>query len=570
MTESITTSDAWQTIRWPQVQRSVYRLQQRIYRASQQGDTRTVQSLQRLLTTSWSARLLAVRKVTQENLGKKTAGIDGVHSLAPSERLALATDLKLDGKSAPVRRVLIPKPGKSEYRQLGIPTMRERAKQALAKLALEPQWEAQFEPNSYGFRPGRSPHDAIGQVFLCISQNPKWVLDADIAACFDRIAHIPLLAQLSGSHPSIARQCKAWLEAGVLEAGKLQRTYRGTPQGGVISPLLANIALHGLETTIKTAIRGAHVIRFADDFVVLHPERSAILRAQTLIRQWLAERGLELRAEKTQITHTLNGGTDYPTGFDFLGCHVRQYRTPRRRMNPSQRPYKTLIKPSAKAVKRLVETLRTVVKRHREASQSALIAALNPVIRGWANYHRANVASRTFAYLDSVLYWQLKRWAKRRHPNKSQQWVKHRYWHSVGNRNWVFGVKQDKQLRQTLARFSDVSIKRHIKVRGDRSWYDGDWRYWAARRGCHPMTGRREAQLLYRQKGRCPICRTVFDLHEVLEEDHVLPRSQGGHDRYDNLQLLHRVCHHSKTEWDRQGVCPVRPWRGDSGRRGAV
>lgn len=173
MTESITTSDAWQTIRWPQVQRSVYRLQQRIYRASQQGDTRTVQSLQRLLTTSWSARLLAVRKVTQENLGKKTAGIDGVHSLAPAERLALATDLKLDGKSAPVRRVLIPKPGKSEYRQLGIPTMRERAKQALAKLALEPQWEAQFEPNSYGFRPGRSPHDAIGQVFLCISQNPK-------------------------------------------------------------------------------------------------------------------------------------------------------------------------------------------------------------------------------------------------------------------------------------------------------------------------------------------------------------------------------------------------------------
>lgn len=479
MTESVLQiSDSWKTINWPQVQRTVFRLQQRIYRASQRGDTRTVQSLQRLLLKSWSAKVLAVRRVTQENQGKKTAGVDGIHSLKPPERIQLAIHLNLDKESDPVRRVLIPKPGKSEYRKLGIPTIRDRAKQALAKLALEPQWEAQFEPNSYGFRPGRSPQDALEQVHRCISQRPKWTLDADIAACFDRIAHPPLVNQLTHSHPSIKRQCQAWLTAGVLVDNQIQVTEQGTPQGGIASPLLANIALHGLETLVTTAIKGAHLVRFADDFVVFHPDRKAILYAKTLIAQWLQERGLELKEEKTRITHTLDGGTEYPTGFDFLGCHVRQYRTPRRRMNKTQRPYKTLIKPSKKAVKRLIQTLSEIVKRHQGCSQEALIKALNPVIIGWANYHRPNVASQIFAYLDSVLYWQLRRWARRRHPNKSRQWVRHRYWHTIGRRNWVFGVMQAGKMTAKLAKFSDMSIQRHIKVRGHKSWYDGDWIYW--------------------------------------------------------------------------------------------
>ena len=564
MTESVNQiSDAWITVNWPQVQRTVFRLQQRIYRASQRGDNRTVQSLQRLLIKSWSARLLAVRRVTQENKGKKTAGVDGIASLKAPERIELAKNLTLNGKADPVRRVLIPKPGKSEYRKLGIPTIQDRAKQALAKFALEPQWEAIFEPNSYGFRPGRSPQDAVTQVHLCVCQSPKWVLDADISACFDRISHDPLVAQLFWSHPSIARQCKSWLKAGVLEDNQIQATERGTPQGGIASPLLANIALHGLEKVVKKAIKGVHLVRFADDFVVIHPDREAIFKAQALIRQWLAGKGLELREDKTRITHTFNGGPEYSTGFDFLGCHVRQYRTPRRRMNKSQRPYKTLIKPSKKAIKQLVIRLSDIVKRHRGLSQGALIAALNPVIVGWANYHRSNAASRTFAYLDSVLHWQLRRWAKRRHPNKSRQWAKTRYWHSVGSRNWVFGVKQSGKIIRKLAKFSDVSIQRHVKVKGDKSWYDGDWTYWAARRGYHPMISIREATLLKRQKGRCPICRMVFDLHDSIEQDHILPRARGGRDVYDNLQLVHRSCHHLKTRWDGQGYCPIRPWRGE-------
>lgn len=571
MTESVLQiSDSWETTRWPQIQREVFRLQQRIYRASQQGDTRKVRSLQRLLLKSWSAKRLAVRRVTQENQGKKTAGIDGIHSLPSPERLKLADNLRLDGNADPVRRVLIPKPGKSEYRKLGIPTMRDRAKQALAKLALEPQWEARFEPNSYGFRPGRSPHDAMYQVYLCVSQRPKWVLDADIAACFDRISHVPLIHQLRESHPSIARQCRSWLKAGVVADHQLQATDRGTPQGGVISPLLANIALHGLETTVKAAIKGAHLIRFADDFVVLHPDREAIFKAKEVVRQWLADRGLELSEDKTRITHTLDGATEYPTGFDFLGANVRQYPTPRRRMNKSQRPYKTLIKPSKTAVKRLAQKLGGVVHQHREASQERLIKALNPIIVGWANYHRSNVASRTFAYLDSVLYWQLRRWARRRHPNKSRQWVRYRYWHSIGRRNWVFGVMQSDKMTVRLARFSDVSIRRHIKVRGNKSWYDGDWTYWATRRGHHPTTNVREAALLKQQRGRCPICRSVFDVHDAIDQDHVWPKAKGGRDGYQNLQLVHRSCHHRKTRWDNQGWCPIRPWGWGKGRRGAV
>ena len=563
-------SDSWETTRWPQIQRDVFRLQQRIYRASQQGDTRKVRSLQRLLLKSWSAKRLAVRRVTQENQGKKTAGIDGVHSLPASERLTLAENLKLDGDADPVRRVLIPKPGKSEYRKLGIPTMRERAKQALAKLALEPQWEARFEPNSYGFRPGRSPHDAIYQVFLCVSQRPKWVLDADIAACFDRISHSPLVKQLGDSHASIARQCRSWLKAGVVADHQFQATDEGTPQGGVISPLLANIALHGLETTVKAAIKGAHLIRFADDFVVLHPDRAAIIQAKEVVCQWLAARGLELSEKKTRIAHTLDGVTENPTGFDFLGVNVRQYPTPRRRMNKSQRPYKLLIKPSKTAVKRLVQKLNDVVHQHQGASQERLIKALNPIIVGWANYHRPNVASRTFAYLDSVLYWQLRRWARRRHPNKGRQWVRHRYWHSIGRRNWVFGVMQSDKMTVKLARFSDVSIRRHIKVRGNKSWYDNDWTYWATRRGHHPTTSVREAALLKQQRGRCPICRSVFDVHDAIDQDHIWPTAKGGRDGYQNLQLVHRSCHHRKTRWDNQGCCPVRPWGWEKGRRGAV
>ncbi|MGI2909658.1 reverse transcriptase N-terminal domain-containing protein, partial [Tolypothrix sp. VBCCA 56010] len=240
----------WHKINWRKLERNVYKLQKRIYRASQRGDVKAFRKLQKTLMKSWSARALSVRRVTQDNQGKKTAGVDGQKSLTPKQRLDLIGLLKLGSKVSPTRRVWIPKPGTEEKRPLGIPTMKDRALQALVKLALEPEWEARFEPNSYGFRPGRSCHDAVEAIYKAIRLKPKYVLDADIAKCFDRIDHEALLRKLN-TFPTIRRQIRAWLKAGVMDGKQLFPTSEGTPQGGVISPLLANIALHGMEERIK-------------------------------------------------------------------------------------------------------------------------------------------------------------------------------------------------------------------------------------------------------------------------------------------------------------------------------
>lgn len=254
----------WNTIPWAKVQRWVFKLQKRIYQASCRGDTKTVHQLQRLLMTSWYACLLAVRRVTQDNQGKKTAGVDGVKNLTQSQRLILAQKLHaapLNPKTRPVRRVWIPKPGSTEKRPLGIPVMEQRARQALAKLALEPEWEAKFEPNSYGFRPGRSAHDAIEAIFKCIRSQAKYILDADIAKCFDRIDHKALLAKLQ-TFPRLRRVIGAWLKAGILDGDKLFPSNEGVPQGGVVSPLLMNVALTGLETAVAHILKFQNVLRF--------------------------------------------------------------------------------------------------------------------------------------------------------------------------------------------------------------------------------------------------------------------------------------------------------------------
>src|SRR5919199_3234561 len=273
----------WHSINWRKLERRVYKLQKRIYRASNRGDVKAVRRLQKTLMKSWSARALSVRRVTQDNTGKKTAGVDGGKSLSPAARLKLVNSLKLGSKVSPTKRVWIPKPGTEEKRPLGIPTMKDRALQTLAKLALEPEWEAKFEPNSYGFRPGRSCQDAVRAIFDAIRYKAKYVLDADIAKCFDRIDHEALLNKLNTS-PAIRRQIRAWLKAGVMDNMQYFETSEGTPQGGVISPLLANIALHGMENRIKhyadtLPTRSGHgkrdnrrslsLIRYADDFVIL-------------------------------------------------------------------------------------------------------------------------------------------------------------------------------------------------------------------------------------------------------------------------------------------------------------
>ena len=305
----------WKDLNWRQLEKVTFKLQKRIFQASERGDVKAVRKLQKTLIKSWSAKCIAVRRVTQDNQGKNTAGVDGVKTLTPKHRINLVGKLKLTGKAKPTRRVNIPKPGTTETRPLGIPTINDRALQALVKLALEPEWEAKFEPNSYGFRPGRSCHDAIGAIYLSIRQKAKYVLDADIAKCFDRIDHKALLSKIH-TYPTLNRQLKTWLKAGYCVGNELFPTNEGTPQGGVISPLLANIALHGMEERVKQyaeTLKGQkainrsalNLIRYADDFVIIHEDLNVVKKCQEIIAEWLSDMGLELKPSKTKLTHTL-------------------------------------------------------------------------------------------------------------------------------------------------------------------------------------------------------------------------------------------------------------------------
>lgn len=544
----------WSTLPWKQIQQRVFKLQRRIYRASQRGDVKSVHRLQRLLIKSWYGRLLAVRRVTQDNKGKKTAGIDGVKNLSAAQRLALAQLLSQIPRPRPLRRIWIPKPGKREKRPLSIPVMHDRASQALVKLTLEPEWEAKFEPNVYGFRPGRSCQDAISAIFRTICQRPKYVLEGDIKGCFNNISHRALLEKVKAP-PFIRRLLSAWLKCGVLERG-FQPTERGTPQGGVISPLLALIALHGVESHLKslgTQKHPIHTVFYADDFVVLTPRLSDIQRAKEAVEQWMKSVGLELHPQKTTICHTLHG----EAGFDFLGFNIRQYPAGK---YASKRGYKTLIKPSKESKKRHLARLKEIVTRHKAAPQAAIIAHLNPVIVGWCRYFSSVVSKATFAAMDAQLFWYLLHWAKSRHPNFNTHNSVSRYWQVNKGEGWLFCAKD----QQTLRRHAEIPIRRHIKVRATRSPYDGDWVYWGARLRRYPGLAPIRAKLLKRQNGKCSSC----GLHFTSEDDIELHHLNGHHDNncLNNLALLHRHCHdqaHAARATVTDGIRDKEPsWRG--------
>lgn len=557
MNATATPAYEWKDLPWTAIQRRVFKLQTRIYRAEQRGNVGAVHRLQRLLLHSWSAKCLAVRRVTQDNQGKKAAGVDGVKLLTPQQRRTLVADLSLTKRAQPVRRVWIPKPHTTtEQRPLGIPVMHDRAAQALAKLALEPEWEAKFEPNSYGFRPGRSCHDAIAAIFLDVKQRPKYVLDADIRKCFDRIDHAGLLAKL-GTFPTLRRAVHNWLKAGVLTGEGLFPTEEGVPQGGVISPLLANVALHGMETAVKERLskigKNGWVrpgfVRYADDFVILHPDRSVIEEAQQVVAAWLGDMSLELKPEKTQIVHTLLG--EQP-GFDFLGFTVRQFPVGKYRTGTDSKGkplgFKTLIKPSRANCKEHQRKLGDVVRASRAAPQVRLIATLNPIIRGWSNYYSAVVSAAEFDRQDSLLFLKLRRWAGRHHGQK-QRWRWRQYW----RKGWRFQAKVGENTF-TLRRHRDTAIRRHVKVAGTRSPYDGGLVYWSTRLGRHPELAPQVARLLKRQQGRCALCGLLFTAEDVLERDHIIPKSQGGSSWDENQQLLHRHCHDTKSAHDKGQV----------------
>jgi RNA-directed DNA polymerase len=540
---------AWQGIPWAKVQRHVFRLQKRIYQATQRGDVRTVRKLQNLLTKSWYARLLAVRRVTQENKGKRTAGIDGAKSLKAPARWRLARQLRLDDKATPLRRIWIPKRGTSEKRPLGIPTQADRARQTLVRQALEPQWEAKLSAHFYGFRPGRSCHDAIEAIFHRIKFRPQYVLKVDIAKCFDRIDHSALLAKLQ-STPRIRRQVRAWLRSGIMEADTFTPTTAGTPQGGSVSPLLALIALHGIDEAITQVYPDARVIAYADDCMVLHPDRSVLEHSQHLLTTWLADIGLALNATKTRIRHTLEG--DQP-GMDFLGFHIRQYRVGKHQSGKTSRGallgYKTLIQPAKSNVADHLAELGRIVREAKAWPQAALIQKLNPKIRGWANYYRSGVSKATFSRLDYLMWSKLRHWANRRHPKKTTGWAFHRYWTQRDTR-WVFATPGIPKGLISLTFHNEILIQRHIKVAGHRSPYDGDWVYWSARQGRYPTVNPRLATLLKKQKGRCTKCGLYFQHDDPLEIDHVDGNRKNS--RLINLQVLHGHCHDVKTREQRE------------------
>ncbi len=548
----------WNQLNWRKIQKAVFKMQKRIYRAYASGDVKKGRRLQKTLINSYYNRLLAVRKVTQDNpplsplVGGMKGGVDKVKSLTPKQRLQLANDLKIGDKSQPIKRVWIPKPGKTEKRPLGIPVMRDRAVQALVKAALEPEWEAKFENNSYGFRPGRSAHDTIEAIFNQIRYKSKFVLDADISKCFDRINHQKLLAKIK-TFPKLRKQIRAWLKADICDFTKHERTpnQQGTPQGGVISPLLSNIALHGMENRIKQ-VRGASLIRYADDFVIFHENLEVLKQCQKIICEWLTQFDLELKPSKTRVVHTLNELDNNKPGFDFLGFNIRQYKVGKYqsgKCNGKLLGFKTIIKPSDESFKKHYNKISETIKRFNAAPQTKLIKELNPIIRGWCNYFKTVCSKEIFKNVYRLTHLRLRTWADRRHPNKGKYWVSNKYWKTVGDDNWVFAT-QYKRNDYELIKHTQTAIKRHTKVKGSSSPFDGDTLYWGKRMSKHPELKTQVAKLLKKQDGKCIWCNLPFGEGEIIEIDHITPRAAGGSKLKNNTQLLHRHCHDIKTKSD--------------------
>jgi len=525
----------WHSMDWEQAHRTVRRLQARIVKATQAGRWGKVKALQHLLTHSFSAKVLAVKRVT-ENQGKRTPGVDGKLWNTPQKKAQAVQSLRQRGyRPQPLRRIYIDK-ANGKKRPLGIPTMKDRAMQALYLQALDPVAETTADPNSYGFRPERSTADAIEQCFNVLAQQTSatWILEGDICGCFDHISHDWLEAHIPIDKGILYK----WLKAGYLEESIFHPTDEGTPQGGIISPVLANLTLDGLEELLQARYGKrppsgptykVHFCRYADDWIITGNSKDLLEHeVKPLVIQFLKERGLELSPEKTRVTAI-------EAGFDFLGQNVRKYNG------------KLLIKPSKKSVKRFLAKVRKLIRANRLASAGQVIAILNPVIRGWSQYHHHVVSKEIFASVDSAIFQALWRWAVRRHPTKANHWVKRKYFKVVGDRQWVFhGTYNDKNW--CLSRAADVPIRRHIKVRGAANPYDPTWeRYFEHRLGVKmvdDLRGRRQLIRLWReQDGLCPVCQQKITQLTGWHNHHIIWRSRGGSDKAENRVLLHPNCH---------------------------